>query len=256
MVPTTMLEKFNIIKDVISSSTIYIIFFILIILLAGYFVSTTRRELDDNKKIYIGLFTILPIFLIIYFREHLYLFSDYFMSNIATLIFFPNLTIYTIALIITAIIMFKSVFSPGVIKIIKMINSTIFTIIYYLFVLILGTIKTNSLSITNQLGLYSNQHVQVLLELSGIIFTLWMIFLIIYHIVNKQVVPVENKYINETYIKMKPQEERHSYDQVLNNIEQIEDFKKLKEILLDYQKLNNKQNIKINELETIIDKNI
>lgn len=297
MLPISLLEKLNILKEVIISSSLYLVILGIIVLLTIFFATTTRRNKEENKQIFILIFVLLFLGLIVMFKDNLSNLFDYLVNNVFVLIYFPNLAIYAVALITTTYIMFISVFKPQVIKVIKIINSVVFAIIYYLFFILLGIIKNNNLNIYDNLIIYTNKQAQVTLELSGIIFSLWILFLIIYYFVNNylketpiNVRPVyepkntpevkPREYINvednnffynnekefsepitiepEIFIsdisKSKPLE--LTEDDVLDKLKTKEQFMKLKELLLEYKRLENKQIETIEELNEIVEKNI
>lgn len=76
--------------------------------------------------------------------------------------------------------MWISLFNYKTTPIIKKVNIVIYIIMNYLLCLILYTINTNKLDIFTQNSVYGNTNAAALIELSSIIFLVWIIFLIIY----------------------------------------------------------------------------
>ena len=108
---------------------------------------------------------------------------DYLMNNLFIAIYFPNLAIYLIALIVVNVIFLVSVFKKDISKVIKNINVIVFAIMNYLLALILNIIHTHKLDVFTQTSVYGNKEAQALIELSSTIFLIWVFFLVIYKMI-------------------------------------------------------------------------
>ena len=129
----------------------------------------------------------------------------------------------------------------------------------YLLVLIFNVINKNKLDIFSQESIYKNRNATALIELSSIIFVLWIIFLIIYKIiliylkkdykpkVKKVLVKKEIKKLPENFnnieipsyvygniptkVKVEPDPKEEKLKQVYEDMLTLEDYKQILEIL-------------------------
>ena len=179
----SLIDKLRIFIDVSVSSSLYLIVLILL-LLAGYiFLTTTKKTAKRNKIIYIAISVFILVFLMITYHGSLSKMFDYMMNNFFIALYFPNLAIYSAAIIIMNIIVWISIFNFKTDKLIKRLNVIIYIIMNYLLALILSVINSNKLDIFNQEAIYGNKKVTALIELSSGIFIAWIIFLILYKII-------------------------------------------------------------------------
>ena len=184
---------------------------------------------------------------------------DYMMNNLFIVIYFPNLAIYLAAIIITNIILWISLFNYKTSENIKRLNIVIYLIMNYLLVLIFNVINKNKLDIFSQESIYKNRNATALIELSSIIFVLWIIFLIIYKIIliylkkdykpkiKKVLVKKEIKKLPENFnnieipsyvygniptkVKVEPDPKEEKLKQVYEDMLTLEDYKQILEIL-------------------------
>ena len=108
---------------------------------------------------------------------------DCMMNNLFIIFYFPNISVYLAAIVITNIIIWVTMFSRKTKFGIKLINSIVFLLIHYLLVLNLSIITNEKLDVFDQTSLYSNADVHALVELTGGIFIVWILFLVIYKII-------------------------------------------------------------------------
>ena len=176
-------DKWKIFFEVSKSSYWFIIVIILLIAMGIIFITTSKRTVKRNKMIYIAFTSIILILLLIIYNESIANIFDYMMNNLFIAIYFPNLAIYFAAIVIMNIIVWISLFHFHSSELIKRLNITIYVFMNYLLALTLSIIKTNNLDVFTQSSVYNNQKATALIELSSIIFIVWIIFLIVYKII-------------------------------------------------------------------------
>ena len=145
---------------------------ILILILASKF---------HNKKItkilyivaYLGIFGTLIGF---FHKEILELF-DYLINNIFLFLFFPNLAVYILVLVIVNILIIKSTFSEKDNKGLKIFNIISFIIFNIIFYLIIDNVIENNVNVYEQLSIYTNNDLLILVELSMKLFVVWLLML-------------------------------------------------------------------------------
>ena len=176
-------EKLDILFDLSKSSYLYILIIFALLALGIIFTTTNKKNIDLNKKIYIGfaIFTFTCMFLI--FHKSLSKIFDYMMNNLFIAIYFPNLAIYLAAIIITNIIVWFSIFNFKTSDSIRKLNTIIYLLMNYLLALVLSIIHKNNLDVFARESIYTNKQATAIIELSSIIFIIWILFLIIYKII-------------------------------------------------------------------------
>ena len=244
------------------------------------FYKTNEKNKKNVRSIYIAIILFVVIFLLVSYYKSIGNMIDYLTNNLFVLIYFPNLAAYLTAIVIMNIILIVSLFNYKVSKLIRNINITVYCVLNYILALILNVINTYNLDVFKTESVYQNRSAQALIELSSIIFVVWILFLIVYRLIMvylkkeykqpvkkvivKKKVRVLPDYINETTI---PNIVRTGYkeekpvivpltneEKILKQLDQmltIEDYKILLKLLKEKQKKDerkNKEDIKFNEL--------
>lgn len=184
MTKMTLSDKLKVLITVSQSSKLLMAAVIVFLLFLAYlFFTTNKKNAKTGKKIYLSYYFFIIIFIIITYGTSLAKMFDYMMNNFFIALYFPNLAIYLAAIIATNIILWVSVFNFKTSKAIKNINITIFCMMNYLLALLLNTITSKKIDVFSQESIYANKNAQALIELSSLIFILWIIFLVIYKII-------------------------------------------------------------------------
>ena len=243
MVEYTLLEKIKTLFDLITSSPLFLILLsgIILMIIDMLFISNKDKK---TQKIYL-IVSILLIILILnlYFNSILSI-LDTISKNIVTIIYFPTILQYVIMLIISIVILLVSIFNKRINKIIKRINIFVLILNTFLFFLILDQINNNNVDLSNKISIYSNSHLMILLELSILIFVIWIISLILYLIIkklqNKKTIEETNMFYEKPKLPEKFEElqmpkrkteyvtiEREKTDELFT----LEEYKKMRELL-------------------------
>jgi len=184
MTKMTLSDKLKVLVTVSQSSKLLMASVIVFLLFLAYlFFTTNKKNAKTGKKIYLSYYFFILIFIIITYGSSLTKMFDYMMNNFFIALYFPNLAIYLAAIIATNIILWVSVFSFKTSKAIKNINITIFCIINYLLALLLNIITSKKIDVFSQESIYANKNAQALIELSSLVFIVWIIFLVIYRVI-------------------------------------------------------------------------
>ncbi len=213
----TLGKELSILIDLISKNSYSIVALIVLVVLAIIFIATNKKNAKFTKNIYIAIYAFIALFVLIAYNKYILDFLDYMMNNLFVAIYFPNLAIYFAAIVISNIIVLISIFNYRITKLIKNINIIIYTIITFLLVMLIGVITDKKLDIYSTTSIYDNANAHALIELTSIIFILWMVFLIIYRLIRmyqtnkygeQTSVRVEKKIIEKPIIKEKVIKER------------------------------------------------
>ena len=258
----SLLDKLGLFFNVASESY-WSILVLIILLIVGYiFSSTNKKNSKRNKIIYIIFTIIIMVSLLIGYSIPISKVFDNMMNNLFIVIYFPNLAVYFGAIIATSIILWISIFSYKTSELIKKLNLIVYIIINYLFALLLYVIKTNKLDIFSGESIYNNNYATSLIELSSIVFVLWILFLIIYKVIlivlRKDYKPKVKKVIVKEEVKKLPSNYENTtipnlvYIDKPSMIKVEEDYKSYREIEAPklvysdiFMKTNNKNYINI-----------
>ena len=202
----TLGKELSLFFKIISENKFSIVILLFLIFLTFIFITTNKKNIKTTKKIYIGIYSFITLFLLIFNGKHLGKFFDYMMNNFFIAIYFPNFAIYFAAIIISNIIVLISIFNQKITKLIKNINIVVYTFITYLLILLIGVISKSDLDVYSQASIYKNTSAHALISLTSTVFMLWIIFLILYTIIKKFITKDKDK--EEVIVKEKIVKER------------------------------------------------
>lgn len=179
----SFMDKLRILFTV-SKNSLWSLFVLGILIILGIlFFKTDKKNEKRNKRIYIIVSSLIGVIILITYQSSIRHIIDYLMNHIFLSILFPNFAIYFLGIIITNIILWISLFHYKVSDKIKRINVVVYIILNYLFLLILNVIDIQKLDFLSEESLYQSEKATALIELSSFVFTLWILFLILYKII-------------------------------------------------------------------------
>ena len=184
MVEMSLLERLKLTLNLVFSSPLFLvlIFGFILMLVDIYFISKKSKR---TKVIYLVVSLIIICLLLQNYFNPLFSVFDTIFKNIVTIIYFPSVLEYILILLISLIILLVSTINKKTNGKVKFINLIVFSINMFIFFLILDQIQNNKIDLTNKVSIYSNANLMALFELSVIIFTIWIIGLILYKIIKK-----------------------------------------------------------------------
>lgn len=188
MTKMSFTDKLGVLLNVINSSKEYILIFFVLLFIGYVILSTNNKKSKKMKNVFLMIYLFIIGSIIYMYHTNLSNMFDYMMNNLFIVIYFPNLAVYLAAIITTNIIMWISIFSNKTPNFIKNINVALYSMITYLLILILNVIKENKLDVFTQSSIYGNATAQALIELSSILFIIWIAFLTIYKIIKTIIV--------------------------------------------------------------------
>lgn len=201
MVQKSILEQLNILVNIfmsnknalkiaIASGIIFIIFSIL-----NHF-----RNKKITKVILLLIYALIFGVLIYFYHSHILTLLDYMVDNIFILLFFPNLAVYTLVIVVANILLIKAIFGnyKYFFKFISILFFICFNIIFYL---IIDNIVKNNIFIYEPLTIYTNSNLLVLIQLSMYLFVGYLLVNLIFNISKYIMKPVK---ITEKVIVREP----------------------------------------------------
>lgn len=171
----SLVEKLQVLTDMISSSPLFLFCSMIAIALLIFFIICIKKNIKINKWIFIIAWIILGLIIIIKYNSIVINLIDNLFDSIFMALYFPNLTIYIIILAISNFFFIYSIFSKKMYKRHKILNIINAVIIDMFLIIIIDIVKTNDINVYNQLTTFSNKNLLVTLELNSAIFTSWIL---------------------------------------------------------------------------------
>ena len=178
MLQLTLLEKLKILFDLILASPFFIFLLIFTILVFVILLDSKSYKKKQMQRYIAGIYTLVFIAVVIKHHSSFLNVIDYLINNVFVVFYFPNIALYALMIIIINIIMLRSLFTKKD-KIIRTINMASYSFIMYLMLLVIYTITTENIDVYNELNMYSNSTILTLVDLSNILFLIWMILILI-----------------------------------------------------------------------------
>lgn len=186
MVQLSFQDMWNTLVTLATSSLLPVIALLIMIFVFIAFLTTDKNNLKKTKKTY-GIIYIIAILLVIIVNFPSFLgLGNYLMDNFFVALYFPNLVVYLIMLIITNIMFVKTVLNQKKTDTTKKVLGTLaFCLIHYILFLILNVVGTEGISILNETEIYQNSNLLAMIELSMSIFAVWMLLLFTRYVLAK-----------------------------------------------------------------------
>lgn len=160
---------------IIISSPLFLLCLVLGLIILIFLIICLKKNLKINKWIFIALWGALFTILIIKYSDITIKLLDGLFDYMFKVLYFPDLPIYTIVLIISNILFILSVINKKIETPYKILNTVSATILDIILVLVIDIVSRNNIDIYNSVNIYSNSNLLVLLELSIAIFVSWLL---------------------------------------------------------------------------------
>lgn len=175
----SLIEKINILMDLISSSPLFLICSILSIVLLIFFIVCIILNKKINKLVFIIISSLISILLFVNYGSIIIKILDAIIDSVFVALYFPSLPVYVSVLLISNICFMISIFNKKQSKIQKIVNMINSVILDLLLIIIIEIVSKNNINIYEEINLYTNSALLVLLELSMGIFTSWILIRLI-----------------------------------------------------------------------------
>ena len=180
MEDVSFIDKLSILSDMILSSPLFIIFVTIFEIGLVIFLLFKRKKFKINKWVVIGIWIVILLFLIIFYNKVFLNLLDNFINYIFNSLYFPNLAVYSIILIVSNIFFIMAILNKKIDKSHKIINIVNAIVIDSLLIFIIDIISKNNIDVYEKLTVFSNNNLLVLLELSTGVFTSWVLLNLFY----------------------------------------------------------------------------
>ena len=181
----SLIEKLNILMNIIVSSPLFLFCSMMAIAVLILFIISIKKDKKINKWIFISIWAILALLLIINYSSIFFNLIDNLFDSIFMALYFPNITVYIVILFISNFSFLYSIISKKVDKKNKIINFINVLIIDLFLILIVDITNKNNINIYDQLIIYSNSSLLVLFQLTTALFTSWILISLLVSAHNK-----------------------------------------------------------------------
>ena len=171
----SFIEKLDVLMKLVSSSYLFLGAMIVCILLLALLIIFTVLNKKVNKWVFIIISSFLGILLLINYRGIIVKVLDIILDSVFMALYFPNLPIYSSIIFIANFFFVIGIFSKKKTKLQKISNIINAVILDFLLILIIDVVTKNNINIYDEVNLYTNSTLLVLLELSTGIFVSWIL---------------------------------------------------------------------------------
>lgn len=185
MTRTSIIEKLNLVKDMIAGQKELILVFAFFMILGILLFAFSKKNKSKYLKTFIISYILILIALIAGYNVSLYKLVDYFINNVFYLLVFPNIAVYAGMIITSNILLLTGLLKEKTPKLVKIINVIFYSVIGYMTFLTLDVITKDKIDVYSELDVYSNETLFALLQISMIIFITWIVVRIIIKAVTK-----------------------------------------------------------------------
>lgn len=237
MIEYSLFDKIKTVFNLVTDSPLFLILLLGIILMIVDILYISKKD-KTTKVVYIVISLMLTVFFMYSYIESLSQIFDTIAKNIVAIIYFPTVLEYILMLIISIIMLIISIFSKKITTLIKKVNIFVLITNGFLFFLILDEISKTSVDLTNKISIYTNSNLMMLLELSIIIFVIWIIGLVLYKTIKVLSPKEEDNYINLETTKEKPEPviEYVVVEKEKEELFSLDEYKQMKEFLKEINK--------------------
>ena len=170
MADLSIVDKIKLLFNTAISTPFFIAYAVIGIFLVVFMIIDIRRKKKFSKIIYIISAVFLITFFFIKYFNIILKVIDSFIEIILKALYFPNLGIYVIMLIITNVTFIYNMISKKTYKSNKIISGVLNILIDFIFILIIGIISSEKIDITSEVKLYSDETILTLLQISMALF--------------------------------------------------------------------------------------
>ena len=171
----SLMQKFNMLMNLISSSPLFFLCMIIGIIILTVLIICIVLNKKINKWLFIGGGSLVGILLFVNYSEIVIKVFDIILDSVFMALYFPNLPIYASIVFLSNISLAVGIFSKKKTKAQKISNIISAIILDFLLILIIDVVTKNNINIYEEVNLYTNSTLLILLELSMGIFVSWVL---------------------------------------------------------------------------------
>ena len=166
----SLVEKIKLLMNLIVSSPLFLFCSMIGVMVLILFIICIKKEKKVNKWIFISIWIILALILIINYNSIILKLINSLFDSIFMALYFTSIGVYITILLITNFCFIYTLMSKKINRQHKIINFISSLIMDLFLILIIDIIQTNNINIYDEISLYTNSNLLVLLELTSSIF--------------------------------------------------------------------------------------
>jgi len=197
---TNIFDKLKIVFDLVTSSDIFVILSMLII--AVLLLRLTNKINNKKMGIIICLMELITFGILFFInKNNMLTLGNKLIDNMFINFYFPSIYVYLFILITSIVIFIYTLLNRFISNTYKVITNIYFIILNFIFILLVDVIIKNNIDIFAKESLFTNNNALVLLELSTLIFFIYLVTNVLVYITNYIILLVENKKVSTTKVK-------------------------------------------------------
>lgn len=171
----SLVEKLNVLMNIILSSPLFLFCCMMGVAVLILFIICIKGKVKVNKWIFIVIWFIIFFVMIFNYNDIFINLIDALFDSVFMALYFPSITIYIAFVSIINLVFLYSLISKKTSKSNKIISFICALIIDILLILIVDIINTNNVNIYDSLAIYTNSNLLVLFQLTSAIFVSWIL---------------------------------------------------------------------------------
>lgn len=185
-------DRIKAIFEMIFSNGFFISLFAVLVFTVVILIANKKLQSKLPKYLIAIGYIVIAVFVLIKYGSFVFSINDSAVEKIFDAVYFPNLVVYSSMLLITLLLLCFNFIYKNFSSLTKICSSTCFGIIWFMFVLILDTAKTNNINVYEIKEIYENKTMMILMQSSMSIFIIWCLLLIMNFTVRKISEKLEN----------------------------------------------------------------
>ena len=177
--------KIKTIFDLIGSQSFFMTLFVILVATIVMIIINYRIQSKAPRIIAVILYIGMVILVLLRYGNYIVSLNDSLVEKVFKAAYFPNIVVYTCMLIISVILLLITFIDKKFSNVTKISNTACFSIIWFLFVLVLDTVKRAGINFYEVTEVYNNSTVMILLQTSMFIFIFWLFIFLMDFIVRK-----------------------------------------------------------------------
>lgn len=189
---SNLFDKLNVVFDLVINSDILTI---LVFLIVGLLILKLFNKISNKKLVLIISFVEFIGFGVVFYTKMNTLINigNSLIDNIFLNFYFPSVYVYLFIFVFSIVVFIYTLLNRYISNTYKVLTNIYFLIFNFIFILLVGVIAENNIDIFERTSLFTNNESLVLLEISTLLFFVYLIVISLVYITNSIIIFVENR---------------------------------------------------------------
>ena len=193
MISISIFDRIKSIAGVVTSDSFFVTLFIIMILTIVALIANMKIKSRVPKYCIAIVYSGLAVLVLARYGKYVLSLNDSAVEKVFKAIYFPNIVVYISMLFLTLLVMTIVLIDKKFSNFTKVSNFLCFFLIWFLFVLIIDSVKKQGLNFYEVIQIYSDQEIMILIQASMAVFVIWISIIIVDLIVRKLAGPLDKK---------------------------------------------------------------